>query len=182
MRQVSVDARDKDNRVEQFKVITTILDASIDGGQIGELYERRWEGEVDIRSIKSTMKMDILRCKTPEMVRKEIWAHLLAYNLLRTVMAVAAGENDTEPRKISFKGAKQAVTAFAPKIEAARPEDRAALIDAMLRAIAYHRVGNRPGRWEPRAKASAEALQCAGATSPHRQTAAQSRSGSSNRR
>src|SRR5215831_1736880 len=73
MRQVSVDARDKDNRVEQFKVITTILDASIDGGQIGELYERRWDGEVDIRSIKSTMKMDVLRCKTPEMVRKEIW-------------------------------------------------------------------------------------------------------------
>jgi hypothetical protein len=152
MRQVSVDARDKDNRVEQFKVITTILDASIDGGQIGELYERRWEGEVDIRSIKSTMKMDVLRCKTPEMVHKEIWAHLLAYNLLRTVMAVAANASNVEPRSISFKGAKQAVTAFAPKLEAARPEDRARLIDAMLRAVAYHRVGDRPGRWEPRAR------------------------------
>jgi hypothetical protein len=151
MRQVSVDARDKDNRVEQFKVITTILDASIDGGQIGKLYERRWDGEVDIRSIKSTMKMDVLRCKTPEMVRKEIWTHLLAYNLLRTVMAVAAAENGIEPRQVSFKGAKQAVTAFAPKIEAARSEERAALIDAMLRTIAYHRVGDRLGRWEPRA-------------------------------
>jgi hypothetical protein len=151
MRQVSVDARDKDNRVEQFKVITTILDASIDGGQIGKLYERRWDGEVDIRSIKSTMKMDVLRCKTPEMVRKEIWTHLLAYNLLRTVMAVAAAENAIEPRQVSFKGAKQAVTAFAPKIEAARSEERAALIDAMLRTIAYHRVGDRLGRWEPRA-------------------------------
>jgi hypothetical protein len=152
MRQVSVDARDKDNRVEQFKVVTTILDESIDGGQIGELYERRWDGEVDIRSIKSTMKMDVLRCKTPEMVRKEIWAHLLAYNLLRTVIAVAAAENGTEPRKVSFKGAKQAVTAFAPKIEAARPEERARLIDALLTTIAYHRVGDRPGRWEPRAR------------------------------
>src|SRR5215471_18063230 len=87
MRQVSVDARDRGNRVEQFKVVTTILEASVGGGQIGELYERRWNGEVDVRSIKATMKMDILRCKTPEMVRKEIWAHLLAYNLLRTVMA-----------------------------------------------------------------------------------------------
>ena len=152
MRQVTVDARDKDNRAEQFKVITTILDASIDGGQIGDLYERRWQGEVDIRSIKSVMQMDVLRCKTPEMVRKEIWAHLLAYNLLRTVMAVAAAESDTEPRKISFKAAKQAVTAFAPKIEAARPEDRGQLIDALLRTVAYHRVGNRPGRWEPRAR------------------------------
>jgi hypothetical protein len=152
MRQVTVDARDKDNRVEQFKVITTILDPSIDGRQIGELYERRWQGEVDIRSIKSTMKMDILRCKTPEMVRKEIWAHLLAYNLLRTVMAVAASESSVEPRQISFKGAKQALTAFAPKLEAARPQQRAGLVDAMLKAVAYHRVGNRPGRWEPRAR------------------------------
>jgi hypothetical protein len=152
MRQVTVDARDKNNRVKQFKVVTTILDQSIDGKQIGDLFERRWDGEVDIRSIKSTMQMDVLRCKTPDMVHKEIWTHLLAYNLLRTVMAVAANENDIEPRKLSFKGAKQALTAFAPKIEAARPEDRGPLIDLMLTTIAYHRVGNRPGRWEPRAR------------------------------
>ena len=152
MRQVSVDARGRNNRAEQFKVVTTILTASIGGDQIGELYERRWDGEVDIRSIKSTMKMEILRCKTPAMVHKEIWTHLLAYNLLRTVMAVAASENAVEPRAISFKGAKQALTAFAPKLEAARPEQRAGLVDAMLKAVAYHRVGNRPGRWEPRAR------------------------------
>ena len=152
MRQVSVDARGKDNRAEQFKVVTTILDASIDGGRIGDLYERRWEGEVDIRSIKSTMKMDILRCKSPEMVRKEIWAHLLAYNLLRTVMALAAAENKVEPRKISFKGAKQTLSAFAPKLEAARPQQRVGLVGAMLKAVGYHRVGGRPGRWEPRAR------------------------------
>jgi Transposase DDE domain len=151
MRQVTVDARDKDNRAEVFQVVTTILDASIDGGQIGDLFERRWSGEVDIRSIKSTMQMDVLRCKTPEMVEKEIWTHLLAYNLLRTVMAVAAAEVGIEPREVSFKGAKQAVTAFAPKLEAARPEERPALIDALLMVIAYHRVGDRPGRWEPRA-------------------------------
>jgi hypothetical protein len=152
MRQVSVDARGQDNRAEQFKVVTTLLDASIDGGQIGGLYERRWDGEVDIRSLKSTMKMDILRCKTPEMVQKEIWVYLLAYNLLRTVMAVAANESNVEPRAISFKGAKQALTAFAPKLEAARPDQRAELVDALLTAVAYHRVGNRPGRWEPRAR------------------------------
>jgi Transposase DDE domain len=151
MRQVSVDAHDKNNRAERFKVATTLLDAAIDGGQIGDLFERRWSGEVDIRSIKSVMQMDVLRCKTPEMVHKEIWAHLLAYNLLRTVMAVAAAEVGIEPRAVSFKGAKQAVTAFAPKIEAARPGDRPALIDALLAVVAYHRVGDRPGRWEPRA-------------------------------
>jgi len=152
LRQVSVDARDSNNRAERFQVITTLLDAGIDGGQIGQLYERRWDGEVDIRSIKSTMRMDMLRCKTPAMVEKEIWAHLLAYNLLRTVMAVAAVENNVEPRALSFKGAKQTLTAFAPKLEAATPEQRVSLVDAMLKAVAYHRVGNQPGRWEPRAR------------------------------
>src|SRR5262249_2060733 len=150
MRQVPVGARGRNNRAEQFHVVTTLLDASINGVEFGGLYERRWDGEVDIRSIQVTMQMDILRCKTPEMVRKEIGAHLLAYNLLRTVMAVAAHESHVEPRDISFKGAKQVVTAFAPKLEAAPPEQRVGLIDALLKAVAYHRVGDRPGRWEPR--------------------------------
>lgn len=151
MRRVHVDARDRNNRAEQFDVITTILDTAITGKQIGDIYERRWCGEVDIRSIKSTMQMEILRGKTPAMVEKEIWAHLLAYNLLRTVMALAADEYDLEPREVSFKGAKQAMTAFAPKLEAAVPKNRAALLEVLLATIAYHRVGNRPGRWEPRA-------------------------------
>jgi hypothetical protein len=72
---MTVDARDKNNRVKQFKVVTTILARSIDGKQIGDLYERRWEGEVNIRSIKSTMQMDILRCKTPDMVHKQNARH-----------------------------------------------------------------------------------------------------------
>jgi hypothetical protein len=86
------------------------------------------------------------------LARDHAKAHLLAYNLLRTVMSVAAAENGIEPRQVSFKGAKQAVTAFAPKIEVARSKGRAMLIDAMLTTIAYHRVRNRPGRWEPRAR------------------------------
>ena len=70
---------------------------------------------MDIRSVKSVMKMDVLRCKSPEMVRKEIWAHLLAYNLLRTVMAVAAAQSEVEPRKISFKAAAPAPVGVARK-------------------------------------------------------------------
>jgi Transposase DDE domain len=137
-----VDARDKNNRVEQFEVITTILEVSIDGEQIGELYEQRWEGEVDLRSIKSTMQMDVLRGKTPEMVHKEIWTHLLAYNLLRTVMAVAAHENDLKPRQVSFKGAKQAVTAFA---ERGRGNRWALGRDACWSAVEM--TGNSKYRW-----------------------------------
>ena len=103
-------------------------------------------------SAKRLGKSKCHSCKTPEMVEKEIWAHLLAYNLLRTVMAAAAAGAGIEPRRLSFKGAKQAVMAFAPKLEAARPEDRPALVDALLTVVAYHRVGDRPGRWEPRAR------------------------------
>lgn len=152
MRQVSVDARAAGHRVTQFKVVTTILDPAVDGGQVGDLYRRRWDGEIDIRSLKSAMKMDVLRCETPEMVEKEVWAHLLAYNLLRTVMAVAAAGAGIPPREVSFEGGKQAVTAFAPKIEAARPADRPGLVDALLAVVACHRVGDRLGRWEPRAR------------------------------
>jgi hypothetical protein len=152
MRPVTVDARDREDRAGVFRVVTTILDAAIDGGQIGDLYERRWSGEVDLGALEATMQMDVLRCKAPEMVEKEIWTHLSAYNLLRTVMAIAAAGVGIEPRRVSFTGAKQAVTAFAPKLEAAPSGDRPALIDALLRVIAYHRVGDRPGRWEPRAR------------------------------
>ena len=153
MRQVNVDACGKNNRAGQFKVVTTILDAAIGGGEIGELYERRWDGEVDIRSIKSTMKMDILRCKTPAMVRKEIWAHLLAYNLLRTVMAAAAGENNVEPaRRSASRGPGRPWRRLHRRWRQAQPEQRAELADAMPRAVAYYRVGDRPARWEPRAR------------------------------
>jgi len=100
MRQVSVDARDKNNRAKQFNVVTSLRDESISGKEIGDLFERRWDGELDIRSIKIVLQMDILRCKTPDMVHKEIWIHLLAYNLLRTVMAVAANENDIVDSKL----------------------------------------------------------------------------------
>jgi hypothetical protein len=154
MRQVTVDARDKENRAERFKVVTTILDASIDGSQIGELYERRWDGEVDIRSIKSTMKMDVLRCKTPEMVRKEVWEYVLAYNLVRTVMAQSAAAHDVTPRAISFTGAMRTLEAFQPLLarRAFGGADRARLYRDLLDAIAAHRVADRPDRYEPRVK------------------------------
>ncbi|MGI9471521.1 MAG: hypothetical protein ACR2NZ_08325 [Rubripirellula sp.] len=77
---------------------------------------------------------------------------MLPLNLIRTVMAVAANASDIELRRLSFEEAKQALTAFTPKIETARPENRELLIDAMLTAIVDHRVGDRPGRWESRAR------------------------------
>ena len=83
---------------------------------LADLYRARWNAELDLRSCKQTMQMDILRCKTPELVRKEIWTHILAYNLIRTIIAQAAAKYSVEPKTISFKGAIQALEAFQPLI------------------------------------------------------------------
>ncbi|HAC91494.1 MAG TPA: hypothetical protein DCF63_12825 [Planctomycetaceae bacterium] len=72
---------------------------------LADLYRARWNAELDFRYLKRTMQMEILRCKTPELVRKEIWTHILTYNLIRTILAQAASKHDIEPRTISFKGA-----------------------------------------------------------------------------
>ena len=113
----------------------------------------RWNAELDLRSLKQTLQMDVLRCKTPELVRKELWAHILAYNLIRTVMAQAATTHGVEPRSISFKGAVQTLEAFQPVIALrARqgPTSDDVLYQHLLDAVASHRVGDRPDRYEPR--------------------------------
>ena len=99
------------------------------------------------------MKMDVLRCKTPELVRKEIWTHVLAYNLIRTVMAQAAAREEVPPRSISFKATLQVLEAFRPLIAFQGHRGaahRAALDQQILTAIAVHRVADRPDRFEPR--------------------------------
>ena len=117
--------------------------------EIAQLYRQRWNAELDLRSIKSTLKMDVLRTETPEMVRKEVWVHLLAYNLIRLKMAQAAASTGLTPRAISFKGTVQAVAAFTSQ-GLAGGED-ASCEAVLLATIAYHQVGNRPNRYEPRA-------------------------------
>jgi hypothetical protein len=97
--------------------------------------------------------MDVLRCKTPELVRKELWTHILAYNLIRTIMAQAATKHGIEPRSNSFKGAMQTLEAFQPVIALLGEEDaefRRVVYEQVLQAIASHRVGDRPDRYEPR--------------------------------
>src|SRR5207253_10331326 len=96
-------------------VVTTLLDPKqATGEELAGLYRARWHAELDLRSIKSAMQMGELRGKTPEVVRKEVWAHVLAYNLIRTVMAQAAARHDIPPRSISFTGAMQTLAAFQP--------------------------------------------------------------------
>ena len=101
------------------------------------------------------MQMSHLRCKTPELVRKEIWTHVLAYNLVRTVMAQAAALHGLAPRSISLKRACQTLKAFQPLIQlqaAGNSSLRLQLYKYLLDAIATHRVADRPNRFEPRVK------------------------------
>jgi hypothetical protein len=143
-------------RIRTLIVATTLLDAGeFTRDDLAGLYRARWHAELDLRSLKQTLQMDVLRCKTPELVRKELWAHILAYNLVRTVMAQAAARHGIEPRSISFKGAVQTLEAFQPVI-ALRGEGssqfRRMAYEELLDAIASHRVADRPDRYEPRRK------------------------------
>jgi hypothetical protein len=139
-------------RPKELVVATTMTDAdAYSRDELLDLYHERWHVELDIEAIKQTLKMDILRCKTPHMLHNEIWAHLLAYNLIRKVMAQAAMAADINPRTISFKGTLQAVREFQQDLQTLGPDHLAELAMVLLKAVAQHRVANRPGRVEPRA-------------------------------
>ena len=141
------------NRTRVLVVVTTLLDAhAYAKGELQTLYRLRWQAELHLRSLKTTLQMDILRCKTPAMVRKEIWAHLLIYNLIRTALAQAAQRHACRPWLLSFKGALQALSAFGGFWPTGQPADADAYYAALLQTIAEHRVGQRPDRVEPRAK------------------------------
>ena len=141
-------------RTRSVVVVTTILDPDqASAEELASLYRARWNNELDLRSIKVTLQMDMLRCRTPELVRKEIWTHVLAYNLIRTVMAQAATIEGVEPRSISFKATLQVLEAFRPLIAYRAhcgADSQEELYEQLLGAIAVHRVADRPDRFEPR--------------------------------
>jgi hypothetical protein len=139
-------------RAHEIVLVTTMLDGEVyTKEELADLYLKRWNIELDLRSIKNVLQMDVLRGRSPEMVEKEIWMHLLAYNLIRGVIVQAAKEHGKRPRQVSFKGALQTMAAFHESLRTAVPKERDRLMAVMLKAIAGHRVGDRPGRAEPRA-------------------------------
>jgi hypothetical protein len=111
------------------------------------LYQSRWNVELDIRHIKDTLGMDILSCKTPEMAVKEIWVYLLAYNIIRVMMAQSALLADITPRSISFKHCLQSWLIYLHYSKGMVEEN----LEFLFEIMAQQRVGNRPGRIEPRA-------------------------------
>jgi hypothetical protein len=152
VREVHVQVKQPGFRVEALVVVTSLIDAdAYPRADIAELYHRRWLVELDIRSLKINLGMDVLRCKTPAMVEKEIWTCLLAYNLIRQSMLQAAFLNDLSPRQLSFTAALQKIAASWGTLLVRDENQARTLIDTHLRHMAKQLVGDRPDRVEPRA-------------------------------
>lgn len=152
IREVRVTVRRPGYRTRIVAVVTTLLDAEEYSAQeLTDLFSQRWHCELDLRSIKQVLGMHNLSCKSPEMVRKELWAHLLAYNLIRVRMAQAAAVHGSVPRTLSFTAAKILMHNFAPHLSNTSGDEHRRIEAELLQAIAGCRVGNRPGRKEPRA-------------------------------
>ncbi len=135
-------------KVDGQVLVTTLLNPRrVRKSELDQLYARRWNVELDLRNIKTTLGVEVLRCLTPPMVEKELWVHLLAYNVIRLLMAQAAQQAQVHPRELSFKHTVQLWTEWT-----ARCVDPTADPDALFRLIAQPTVGNRPGRIEPRAR------------------------------
>lgn len=153
LREIKYSITEPGFRTKSIIVITTLTDAQeFSAEEIAELYGYRWNAELDIRSIKCNLNLDHVRCKSPEMVRRELWTTILAYNLIRSTAASAAMLHDVQPREISFTSTCQFVLAAWAAISLGQINEQA-LLDysaTMLENIAKCRVANRPGRIEPR--------------------------------
>jgi len=152
MREIRVTARRPGFKTKTIVLVTTLLDAEQYSAQdLAKLFAERWHCELDLRSIKRALGMYHLRCRTPEMVRKELWTYLLAYNLIRVRMAQAAALHGKLPRRLSFTAAQSLIDSFAPHLSTTHGEKRGRIELDLLLAISRCRVPKRPGRSEPRA-------------------------------
>ena len=151
LRELQFDVTVPGRRVETITVVTTLTDpVAYPKQDIAALYGYRWNAELDIRDIKQTLGLDHARCKTPEMVERELWVTLLAYNLIRKVIATAAATHDKQPRQIGFTLACQTVLSSWMLLASGACRDVRRLTHDALARIAANEVANRPGRIEPR--------------------------------
>lgn len=153
LRQIKVKVHQSGFRVKEFHIITTLLDTDeYPANDIAELYLQRWDVELFFRDIKTTMGMDILRCKTPGMVRKEILMYFIAYNCIRQLMYEAIKRKDLTECRVSFKGSVQAIRQWAPHLNQVKisRQQQSQFMNSLYDSIADYIVPERPGRREPR--------------------------------
>ena len=141
-------------RTQSVTLVTTITDAAIPAEDLAALYGRRWGIELHFREIKAHLKMDVLRCRSPHMIERELRMHFIAYNLVRSVMQKSALTHDVNLQRVSFKGCLDTLRQFAHAMSGVekKPKTIAAMIDDMLLTIARDLTPLRPGRSEPRVK------------------------------
>ena len=153
LREIQFQAAVRGFRAEAITVVTTLLDPDrFPADAFADLYRRRWQAELFLRDIKTTMGMDILRCKTPEMVHRELAIYLIAYNLVRLTMLEAARKHNAPVERLSFKGTLSTIRSWAPIFAAAGEPRRRALWSALLDSLAADPLPHRPNRVEPRAR------------------------------
>ncbi len=153
MREIRFNVIEDGFRTETITIATTLTDAEkYSKEDIADLYGFRWNSELDIRSIKDSLNLSHVRCKSPKMVRKELWTTLLGYNLIRTTAAAAALLHDKQPRQISFAGTCEYVLSswMLLSCRAVSPDRLEHHCRELLSQIACCQVANRPGRLEPR--------------------------------
>ena len=138
-------------RTETITVVTTLLDpVAYPKEDIADLYGYRWNAELDIRDLKQTLGLDHVRCKTPEMAERHLWTTLLAYNLIRKVMATAAALHGKQPRRLGFTLACQTILSSWMLLATGACRNAQELRRSALARIAANEVADRPGRIEPR--------------------------------
>lgn len=151
LRMIRFDVTEPGRRVQTITVVTTLTDpGAYPKEDIADLFGCRWNVELDIRHIKQTLGLDHLRCKSPQMVQRELLVALLAYNLIRKVIATAAATHEKQPRHIGFTLACQTVLSSWMMLATGTCSDPSTMTQAALARIAANRVANRPGRIEPR--------------------------------
>jgi len=155
MRQLKVTVTQPGFRCKQFYIVTTLLDfKKYPREEIAALYLKRWDVELFFRDIKTTMGFDILRCRSPFMIRKEILMHFIAYNCLRRLMFEAAKDEQLPVKTISFKGSLQAVRNWEPRLGflGLTTRERQGIITDLYLVVADYKIPSRPGRAEPRCR------------------------------
>ena len=145
--------KQKGFRVTEMRLVTTLLDPiKYPANEILKAYLRRWRLEMCLDDLKTTMKIEQLRCKTPDMVEKELLVHLIGHNLIRWLMAETARNHEVDMERISFQGTMDAFREFSQEMSQARSaKKRRQLWTDLLRSLAQDLVPDRPGRREPRA-------------------------------
>jgi hypothetical protein len=155
LRLIRLHVQPRGFRTRLIVLVTTLLDAKdYPAEAIRALYLERWTVELHFREIKTILRLDVLRCLTPKMIEKELILHVIAYNLIRSLMQHAALRHRVCLARLSFKGALDSLRHFADAVQAAhgRPRKQAELLDYLLETIAADQVPHRPNRSEPRAK------------------------------